>query len=140
MMEFYPQLGTEVHLSTYLKRYDAAVFRRSKPKYYCISRILSFGARMFISTFAVMFSALMRKLVTRLKVDHKITKAINGVICASYAVYAKPHFNGVYVLGDPISLGHFSQQNNPYFPLFYSHYPRISLSVTYYLAMIFSND
>lgn len=122
MMEFYQQLGVEVHLNSYFRRYDAAiVFRKSKPKYYCIIRYLKFWSKsVYFDTCINIFSTHEEISDERLRYAHKIAKATNGLICASHRIaeYAKPHSNSVYVMEDPINLKHFSQQNNPYLPLF----------------------
>jgi hypothetical protein len=114
MIEYYEQLGAEVHLNNYFRRYDAAiVFRKSKPKYYQIIRYLKFWSKsVYFDTCINIFSTHEEISEERLKYAHKIAKATNGIICASHRIaeHAKPYANSTYVMEDPIDLKHFSQQ------------------------------
>jgi hypothetical protein len=114
MIEYYEQLGVEVHLNNYLRQYDAAiVFRKAKPKYYHIIRYLKlWSKRVYFDTCINIFNTHEEMNEERLKYAHKIAKATNGIICASHRIseHAKPYANSVYVMEDPINLKYFSQQ------------------------------
>ncbi len=112
MMEYYRDLGADVHLNNYFRKYDAAiVFRKSKPKYYRIIQYLKLiSKKVYFDTCINIFSMHEEIDELRLKYAKKIAQTADGLICASNRIgeYAKPYAKSIYVMEDPLNTRHFS--------------------------------
>jgi len=113
MIEVYEELGFEVSLNNYFKRYDAAIiFRKPKAKYYWILRYLKIiSKKSYFDTCVNIFDIHEEVDEKKLKYAYKIARISDGVICASHQIarYAKPYSNSVFVMEDPVNLKHFNR-------------------------------
>jgi hypothetical protein len=111
MVEFYQELGIEVHVNNYFTRYDAAIlFRKVKPKYYRILLYLkAISKKVYFDTCINIFDLHEEMDEKRLKYAFKITQKADGIICASKQLgrLAQPHSKRVFVMEDPVNLKHF---------------------------------
>ncbi len=110
MIEFYEDLGIEVHVNKPFKTYDIAIFyRKIKPKYYFYLKYLKvISNNLYFDTCINVFDLHEEIDSERLKTAYKFAEICDGFICASDVISEKsrPFTKRSFVMEDPVNPKH----------------------------------
>lgn len=113
MVKHYQQLGADVSINQYLKRYDVSIlFRKIKPKYYYTLLWLKLiSKKVYFDTVINMFDLHEETTLEKLALSQKIARKADGLICSSHRIaeHSIPYAKSIHVFEDPVDITHFNR-------------------------------